>query len=214
MEFWLLGVIAVAAVTGAVLELLVARENYLNSSRPMSMVPQRALRRSSQELFAGTMLLVIAVGASLALVVHEHDRAEDLKQELQQLRASSLEIQTAARSDETSVTDTPVMDEAPTVPVPIQDRADLAFVDAAPVPESAVPVPVSSEPGLRVVVPSLNIRSAPNGAVIRSLRRGHRVRLLRETVIDNKRWAQVRSLEVDVEGWVSRSFIGIGKSQG
>lgn len=213
MEFWTFWVITAMTVVGTVLALLVARENYLSSTRLMSMIPKRALLRSSRELLAGTMLLALSVSASLFLLAHERDRRTELEQELKQLRASADEVQAALRSDETPVAETRVIEEAPMVPVAIQDREDFALVEAAPEPAPGAEPPSSAD-ALRVAAPSLNLRMAPNGAVIRSLGRGHRVQLMGERVVHNKRWAHVRSLEMNAEGWVSRSAITASNSRG
>lgn len=214
MEFWILLLIFAAALSGAVLALLVARENYRYATRLMTMIPQRVLLRAGRELLAGTILLLVSVGGSLTLLAYERDQRLDAERELKQLRASVHESAVALRVDAPPVEVEPLEEIAPVVPVPIQDREDLAFVDAEP--EGPRPTLTAStlDRALRVAVPNLNLRNTPNGSVIRNLRRGHRVRLVRELVVDNERWALVRSLENDVEGWVSRSLIAGQKSQG
>lgn len=206
MEFLFLGVITVAAVTGAVLELLVARENYVSSSRLVSMIPQRSLLRSSRELVAGTALLVLSVAASLLLLIYEHNRSNTLEQQVSQLQLqlqlAKTDVRAPSKPEIEPIAEAAVIDESPIEPTPIEDRQDLARIDPTPEPV------VESRPGTwRVSVPSLNLRTTPNGSVIRSLRRGHRVQIVREQVVEQKRWVLVQSQELDVKGWVSRAFI-------
>lgn len=213
MEFWIFWLITAMTVVGTVLALLVARESYLNSTRRLSVAPQRALLRSSRELLVSTVLLVLSVSVSLYWLVEERDRRIGSERDLQQLRASLGEDQVPVRSDDPSVEPVRPIESEPTVPVPIQDRQDLALVEAVPEPERAVGT-LSPATTMRVTAPSLNLRAAPEGDVIRSLQRGHRLQLVRERVVRNRRWAQVRSLEIDVEGWVSRSAISAGNPRG
>lgn len=213
MEFWVIWVITAMTVVGTVLALLVARETYLNSTRRMSVAPQRALLRSSRELMVATVLLVLSVSVSLYWLVDERGRRLETEHALQQLRASLGEDQVPVRSDGPSIEPVRLIENEPTVPVPIQDREDLALIEAVPEPARAVG-PLSSANTMRVTAPSLNLRTEPEGTVIRSLPRGHRLQLVRERVVQNRRWAQVRSLEIDVEGWVSRSAISAGNPRG